>query len=85
MGLKAFFFRRAVRRWCIEIRLHRELEKEVKRLVAELMDPNGNPLTRKLNELALELYVPEYRRVSDRMLREYVQRHKHSCVKWKIT
>lgn len=74
MGLTSYFFHRAVRRWCIDIRLHREIEKELKRLNAELTDPNGNSLTRRLGDMAVALYTPDYVQLTDRLTQEHARR-----------
>lgn len=74
MILHAFFFRRAVRQWCIDIRLCRELEKEIKRLCV----PTNNQMLQRLNAMALDLYVPNY---CDLLVRLAHEHEKRKCLK----
>lgn len=37
--IQHFFFNRAVRVWCIKVRLYRELVKQIRKLQAECLDP----------------------------------------------
>lgn len=69
--IRRYAFKKAVRSWCIKIRLYRELVKEIKKLQAESM---SNDLVARLNLMALELFMPDYRQLDDELRNEHIKR-----------
>lgn len=71
--LRRIWFKKAVHVWRVKIRLHRELEKEVRKLSEEVLTTE-NLLVRKLNVTMLDLYVPEYRQLDDELRTAFLSR-----------
>lgn len=72
--IRKFFFKKAVRNWCVDIRLLRELEKELTKIGEEARDPNANQLVMVLNMHKMAIYMPEYRQLSNKLMREHTTR-----------
>jgi hypothetical protein len=64
-----------VRLWCLDIRLHRELVKEIRKLQTQAQSED-NQLVLKLICMQLDLFMPDYRRLDDLLLKEKIARLK---------
>jgi len=62
--LRRRLFKKAVRGWCIQIRLHRELSKAIYKLSGEL-EATSNRFDSALCVYMLEMYLDEYRKLDD--------------------
>jgi hypothetical protein len=74
--VRRYFFRKQVRLWCLDIRLHRELVKEIRKLQTQAQQSEENPLMMKFICLQLDLFMPDYRRLDDLLLKEKIARLK---------
>jgi hypothetical protein len=71
--IRRYFFRKAVRNWCLDIRLHRELSKKIRELQKDAQE-NDNHLMVKFICLQLDLFVPDYRRLDNLLMQERIKR-----------
>ncbi len=71
--IRRYYFRKQVKFWCLDIRLHRELIKKIRELQQESNHTN-NPLLIKTIIFQLDLYMPDYRRLDDMLMNEKITR-----------
>jgi hypothetical protein len=71
--VRRYFFRKQVKIWCLDIRLHRELVKKIRELQQQSANTD-NPLVTKVILLQLDLYMPDYRRLDDLIMQEKIKR-----------
>lgn len=78
--IRRYFFRKQVKLWCLDIRLHRELIKKIRELQQDSQNTD-NPLVIKVILLQLDLYMPDYRRLDEMLLNEKIARLKKKLKK----
>lgn len=61
------WLKRAVKEWCVKVRLYRELVKTIQKLQQELLASKPHELGTVLNMAMLNLIMPDYRQLDDEL------------------
>ncbi len=71
--VRRYYFRKQVKIWCLDIRLHRELVKKIRELQKEALHTDNQLMARFIG-LQLDLFMPDYRRLDDMLRNEMIKR-----------